>query len=165
MPPASIAPALNLPNGTPSHYGGAGRSETHSHSPAQGSNSVTPAPSGSGMSNGIAHAATLGGMQFQEETGLSDEDDSDGDDGELGLAGLPGEGCGAELMGADDAPRGSKRSRQTADVPGGFTYVTDKDGEPGRRKIRIEYITDKSRRHITFSKRKAGIMKKVRRSG
>jgi hypothetical protein len=55
-----------------------------------------------------------------------------------------------------------KRSRQTADVPGGFTYVVDKDGEPGRRKIRIEFIQDKSRRHITFSKRKAGIMKKVR---
>lgn len=31
----------------------------------------------------------------------------------------------------------------------------------GRRKINIEFITDKSRRLITFSKRKAGIMKKV----
>jgi hypothetical protein len=31
----------------------------------------------------------------------------------------------------------------------------------GRRKIKIEYIEDKNRRHITFSKRKAGIMKKV----
>lgn len=31
----------------------------------------------------------------------------------------------------------------------------------GRRKIKIEYIEDKSRRHITFSKRKSGIMKKV----
>lgn len=31
----------------------------------------------------------------------------------------------------------------------------------GRKKIKIEYIQDKSRRHITFSKRKAGIMKKV----
>lgn len=31
----------------------------------------------------------------------------------------------------------------------------------GRRKINIEFIEDKSRRHITFSKRKAGIMKKV----
>ncbi|OUM56193.1 hypothetical protein PIROE2DRAFT_31967, partial [Piromyces sp. E2] len=30
-----------------------------------------------------------------------------------------------------------------------------------RRKIKIEYIDDKSRRHITFSKRKAGIMKKA----
>ncbi|CAO3671970.1 unnamed protein product [Rhizopus stolonifer] len=31
----------------------------------------------------------------------------------------------------------------------------------GRRKINIEYIEDKNRRHITFSKRKAGIMKKA----
>ncbi|ORZ15953.1 SRF-type transcription factor (DNA-binding and dimerization domain)-domain-containing protein [Absidia repens] len=31
----------------------------------------------------------------------------------------------------------------------------------GRRNIKIEYIEDKSRRHITFSKRKAGIMKKA----
>ena len=31
----------------------------------------------------------------------------------------------------------------------------------GRRKIPIEFIEDKSRRHITFSKRKAGIMKKA----
>ncbi|KAJ8662000.1 pheromone receptor transcription factor [Lichtheimia ornata] len=31
----------------------------------------------------------------------------------------------------------------------------------GRRKIKIEYIEDRSRRHITFSKRKAGIMKKA----
>lgn len=31
----------------------------------------------------------------------------------------------------------------------------------GRRKINIEFIDDKSRRHITFSKRKSGIMKKV----
>lgn len=41
----------------------------------------------------------------------------------------------------------------------------DSDEKPvkrsGRRKIKIEYIEDKNRRHITFSKRKAGIMKKV----
>ncbi|RKO96113.1 hypothetical protein CXG81DRAFT_5001, partial [Caulochytrium protostelioides] len=30
-----------------------------------------------------------------------------------------------------------------------------------RRKIRIEYIADRARRHITFSKRKTGIMKKA----
>jgi pheromone receptor transcription factor len=36
-----------------------------------------------------------------------------------------------------------------------------KDKKAGRRKIKIEYILDKSRRHITFSKRKAGIMKKA----
>lgn len=40
----------------------------------------------------------------------------------------------------------------------------DDDGEGKgreRRKIDIKFIQDKSRRHITFSKRKAGIMKKV----
>eukprot|EP00012_Vannella_robusta_P010439 CAMPEP_0206194054 /NCGR_PEP_ID=MMETSP0166-20121206/6958_1 /ASSEMBLY_ACC=CAM_ASM_000260 /TAXON_ID=95228 /ORGANISM="Vannella robusta, Strain DIVA3 518/3/11/1/6" /LENGTH=150 /DNA_ID=CAMNT_0053610933 /DNA_START=46 /DNA_END=498 /DNA_ORIENTATION=- len=31
----------------------------------------------------------------------------------------------------------------------------------GRRKIKIEFIPDKSRRQITFSKRKAGLMKKA----
>ena len=39
------------------------------------------------------------------------------------------------------------------------------DGPPkkrqGRRKIKIEFTEDKSRRQITFSKRKAGIMKKA----
>ena len=40
----------------------------------------------------------------------------------------------------------------------------DDEDKPGRerRKIDIKFIQDKSRRHITFSKRKAGIMKKVR---
>ncbi|CAG8474951.1 133_t:CDS:2 [Gigaspora rosea] len=38
---------------------------------------------------------------------------------------------------------------------------TKSEKRAGRRKIKIEYIDDKSRRHITFSKRKAGIMKKV----
>merc|ERR1712166_1462527 len=42
----------------------------------------------------------------------------------------------------------------------------DEDDEGGkqkavRRKINIEFIEDKSRRHITFSKRKSGIMKKA----
>lgn len=45
----------------------------------------------------------------------------------------------------DDGPAASKKA----------------DKKAGRRKIKIEFIQDKSRRHITFSKRKAGIMKKV----
>ena len=36
-----------------------------------------------------------------------------------------------------------------------------KRGGNGLRKIEIEYIDDKIRRHITFSKRKAGISKKA----
>ncbi|GAA5830093.1 hypothetical protein JCM11251_006871 [Rhodosporidiobolus azoricus] len=35
------------------------------------------------------------------------------------------------------------------------------DDEKARRKISIEFIEEKSKRHITFSKRKAGIMKKA----
>jgi hypothetical protein len=54
--------------------------------------------------------------------------------------------------------RGVKRPRAAAEDD-------DDDDEKGgreRRKIEIKFISDKSRRHITFSKRKAGIMKKVR---
>jgi hypothetical protein len=58
-------------------------------------------------------------------------------------------------------------------TPAGFTSskkraaseaMSDDEGvdkKTGRRKIKIAYIEDKSRRHITFSKRKAGIMKKA----
>lgn len=56
-----------------------------------------------------------------------------------------------------DANRGTKRPRPAQDDD------DDDDDKPGRerRKIEIKFIQDKSRRHITFSKRKAGIMKKV----
>ncbi|PWN20295.1 SRF-TF-domain-containing protein, partial [Microstroma glucosiphilum] len=37
----------------------------------------------------------------------------------------------------------------------------ERDSLTGRRKIKIQFIEDDSRRHITFSKRKAGIMKKA----
>ncbi|KAL4794916.1 hypothetical protein BDV19DRAFT_364139 [Aspergillus venezuelensis] len=58
--------------------------------------------------------------------------------------------------GAPDS-RGTKRSRMSAEDD------DDDDDKPGRerRKIEIKFIQDKSRRHITFSKRKAGIMKKA----
>lgn len=56
--------------------------------------------------------------------------------------------------------RGVKRPRQSTAADDD----DDDDDKPGRerRKIDIKFIQDKSRRHITFSKRKAGIMKKVR---
>jgi pheromone receptor transcription factor len=55
--------------------------------------------------------------------------------------------------------RGTKRARISAAADDD----DDDDDKPGRerRKIEIKFIQDKSRRHITFSKRKAGIMKKV----
>lgn len=57
--------------------------------------------------------------------------------------------------------RGVKRPRVSAAA--GDDDDDDDEGKPGRerRKIDIKFIQDKSRRHITFSKRKAGIMKKA----
>ena len=54
--------------------------------------------------------------------------------------------------------QGIKRQRPAAEDDD-----DDEEGKPNRerRKIEIKFIQDKSRRHITFSKRKAGIMKKV----
>lgn len=71
------------------------------------------------------------------------------------------DGVGAS-NGADTGAesRGVKRPRPSAAADDD----DDDDDKPGRerRKIEIKFIQDKSRRHITFSKRKAGIMKKVR---
>lgn len=77
-------------------------------------------------------------------------------DGSITSAGTMG-GNGMSQGGAD--PRGVKRQRQAPDDDD-----DDDDNKPGgreRRKIEIKFIQDKSRRHITFSKRKAGIMKKA----
>ena len=71
-------------------------------------------------------------------------------------------GDDAHSAGNGNAPapesRGVKRQRASA------ADDDDDDDEKGgreRRKIEIKFINDKSRRHITFSKRKAGIMKKA----
>lgn len=68
-----------------------------------------------------------------------------------------------DLNGGAGEHRGIKRQRNSTAA----AADDDDDDEGGaggreRRKIEIKFIQDKSRRHITFSKRKAGIMKKVR---
>ena len=73
----------------------------------------------------------------------------------------PGDLDDSQGNGAVTESRGVKRQRQSA-----ANDDDDDDDEKGgreRRKIEIKFISDKSRRHITFSKRKAGIMKKVSR--
>jgi MADS-box transcription factor len=55
----------------------------------------------------------------------------------------------------------SKRDHPDDDDDVLDTDTPKNEKRAGRRKIKIEYIDDKSRRHITFSKRKHGIMKKV----
>ncbi|PHH63539.1 hypothetical protein CDD81_5726 [Ophiocordyceps australis] len=77
---------------------------------------------------------------------------------ELDDAHATGNGNTAAAAAVAAENRGIKRQRPaTADDD-------DDDDEKGsreRRKIEIKFISDKSRRHITFSKRKAGIMKKA----
>lgn len=59
-----------------------------------------------------------------------------------------------------DTPKQESDSNENIDDDEEKSPVKKKE-KKGRRKIKIEFITDKSRRHITFSKRKSGIMKKV----
>lgn len=64
-----------------------------------------------------------------------------------------------DLTGNGLESRGTKRPRMSA--AGDDDDDDDEKGGRERRKIEIKFIQDKSRRHITFSKRKAGIMKKA----
>jgi len=56
-------------------------------------------------------------------------------------------------------------SQKGDEIPQDLGFITEpipkKKKRGGRRKINIEYIPDKNRRHITFSKRKGGLMKKA----
>jgi len=66
---------------------------------------------------------------------------------------------GDDLTGNGLESRGTKRPRIS--TAGDDDDDDDEKGGRERRKIEIKFIQDKSRRHITFSKRKAGIMKKA----
>lgn len=69
----------------------------------------------------------------------------------------------SDILSEQSTPRGAKHDRDDGDDDSESEEVVPGKNEKraGRRKIKIEYIEDKSRRHITFSKRKAGIMKKA----
>ncbi|KAJ2957362.1 hypothetical protein NQZ79_g6887 [Umbelopsis isabellina] len=62
-------------------------------------------------------------------------------------------------LAVDSNPTASRNMSLEDDYSDDLAEMPDR--RSGRRKIKIEYINDKSRRHITFSKRKAGIMKKA----
>ncbi|WVQ73554.1 hypothetical protein IAR50_003132 [Cryptococcus sp. DSM 104548] len=124
------------PTSAASAGGGSNYGQTQ---PRAGSRGGREERSASGRGGGADGRPGTGGSQasggldtmFQTETGLDDEDDD------------------------DEESTGAKRRRGDK----GSAFETEKDTQ--RRKIKIEYISDKSRRHITFSKRKAGIMKKA----
>jgi MADS-box transcription factor len=74
-------------------------------------------------------------------------------------AGIDQPSPGDDLTGNGVDARGTKRPRTS--MAGDDDDDDDEKGGRERRKIEIKFIQDKSRRHITFSKRKAGIMKKA----
>jgi len=76
------------------------------------------------------------------------------DDSKLSGQIHPGDGnMGHNSNGSNKRPRDEEDELDDDDE--------DEGGKKERRKIEIAFIKDKSRRHITFSKRKAGIMKKA----
>ncbi|WFD01318.1 transcription factor of the MADS box [Malassezia yamatoensis] len=66
-----------------------------------------------------------------------------------------------KAAGSDEAPDSSESAEGRTQGRKRMPAKGEKDTKTGRRKIKIEFIDDDSRRHITFSKRKAGIMKKA----
>jgi len=83
-----------------------------------------------------------------------------------------------EQLPVENIPSEGERSEteeNPSDEPGGTKFIFENDSlkeevkkdseihekRGGRRKIQIEFIENKSRRHVTFSKRKAGLIKKA----
>ncbi|KAF8340681.1 uncharacterized protein EI90DRAFT_3012468 [Cantharellus anzutake] len=69
--------------------------------------------------------------------------------------------AGGGAPGVDQFQHEDGDEEEDEDEEDGASGGKKSDKKAGRRKIKIEFIQDKSRRHITFSKRKAGIMKKA----
>lgn len=109
---------------------------------------------GSSGSKGRQQAAppTIHFNAVNPEDGSDDEDDDDDDGG----ASRPKK---KTKKGGAAAGKAKGEAADPSDSAGGS--AANDEQEKGRRKIEIEYIQKKEKRHITFSKRKAGIMKKV----
>ncbi|SCV73148.1 BQ2448_7073 [Microbotryum intermedium] len=86
-----------------------------------------------------------------KDDGMGDDDDEDDEDGD-------GDGDGEgddDDDGEDEGARPRKRKRKRR-------YANKRNAtSTGRRKIDIEYIDDKAKRHVSFTKRKQGLMKKA----
>lgn len=99
----------------------------------------------------VAPSSAFGGpsiVAFDPDADAGTDDDDEGEEG------------GSPKKKARKTPtRGAAVSGSTAG-DGGEGDAGGED-DKSRRKITIQYIQKKEKRHITFSKRKAGIMKKV----
>lgn len=111
------------------------------------------------LANGGGAGGGGGFVSFDPEKGSgSDVEDDDEDEDERGVAGRPKKRKSVrDLRGAASAQKEEDGGGAGAGKSGG-----GEENDKARRKIQIEYIEEKSKRHITFSKRKAGIMKKAR---
>lgn len=129
--------------------------------PAEGSKAIQTPYGSLQLANGALQqsfgpsATGLGGTLVPEESEEEEEDDDDEEDENGNRKRKRNVKAGAAKKAGTSASAPSARPPAPANAAG------DRDLHTGRRKIRIEFIEDDSRRHITFSKRKAGIMKKV----
>ncbi|UZJ54726.1 hypothetical protein CBS101457_004046 [Exobasidium rhododendri] len=99
----------------------------------------------------LGRAGNSGGADSDDE-----EEEDDDDDDEEGTS----KGKRKRSKGGAGNKNG-KKAVKGGSATGSGAASGERDMHTGRRKIRIEFIEDDSRRHITFSKRKAGIMKKA----
>lgn len=137
--------------------------------PAEGSKSIQTPYGSLQLANGalqqsfgtanISPMVGLGGTLVPEES-EEDEEEDDDDEDENGNKKRKRAGKGLQKKASTNNAAGAAAA--AGGRPSGANNAAgERDMHTGRRKIRIEFIEDDSRRHITFSKRKAGIMKKV----
>ncbi|GAA5852336.1 hypothetical protein JCM8547_006744 [Rhodosporidiobolus lusitaniae] len=146
----SFPPGTGSSSGDQSSSGPSGLSSSATLPPtASTSSTASPLPSGGPPLAPKGPVTRSGGPAIvsydpNNTEGGSDDDDDD-EDGAGGSPKKKRKGAGGKATAG-----GGKSGSAAGDEP-----------EKGRRKIEIEYIQKKEKRHITFSKRKAGIMKKA----
>ncbi|GAA6034705.1 hypothetical protein JCM8097_001132 [Rhodosporidiobolus ruineniae] len=107
------------------------------------------------LAGGVA-GPSGGFVSFDPDRGSGSDVEYDSEDDEGGAGGRQVEGRPRKRKSTRDLR--SQAAQQAPKVEDGEGKDAD---DKARRKINIEYIEEKSKRHITFSKRKAGIMKKA----
>ncbi|GAA5897867.1 hypothetical protein JCM6882_005099 [Rhodosporidiobolus microsporus] len=122
-------------------------------SPAPARMTRAASAASAGKPGAVGGGAAGGFVSFDPERGSGSDVEDDDDDEEEGRA-------------VEGRPRKRKstrdlRSAAAAQAPKAEDGDGKGDDDKARRKISIEFIEEKSKRHITFSKRKAGIMKKA----
>ncbi|BGP20247.1 hypothetical protein JCM10213_008956 [Rhodosporidiobolus nylandii] len=147
----SAASAVDALAGMPLPFAGAG---PMTRAASGASSSGGGGGGGKAASSSTAAAATGGAggfVSFDPSRGSPSEPEDSDEDAERAVEGRPRKRKSTrDLRGAAAAqPKEEEKEKSGADE------------DKGRRKIQIEYIEEKSKRHITFSKRKAGIMKKA----